>query len=112
VETRTGGYFITHPKYRTYQVSITEVESPITAGIDEFMITDEQYVLDYCPKVTVLANGLWKGQTMPVMWIKDWGKGRVFYSALGHDPKACEQEMFRKTTLRGMLWAAGREVKD
>jgi type 1 glutamine amidotransferase len=76
------------------------------------MITDEQYVLDYNPKVTVLANGLHKGQTMPVMWTKDWGKGRVFYSALGHDPKACQQEMFQKTLIRGMLWSAGREVKD
>ena len=107
-----GGYFITHPKYRTYQVSVTEVESPITAGIDEFMITDEQYVVDYNPKVTVLANSLWKGRTMPVLWTQEWGKGRVFYSALGHDPKACEQEMFQKTALRGMLWAAGRDVKD
>ncbi|HSW44636.1 MAG TPA: ThuA domain-containing protein [Phycisphaerae bacterium] len=107
-----GGYFLTHPKYRTFQVSITENKSPITEGIDEFMIFDEQYVLEYNPKVNVLANGLWKGQTMPVMWTQDWGKGRVFYSALGHDPKACEQEMFQKLAFRGMLWAADREVKD
>jgi len=107
-----GGYFIGHPHYRTYQVSVTENKSPITEGIEEFMIADEQYVLDYNPKVTVLANGLHKGQTMPVMWTKDWGKGRVFYSALGHDPKACQQEMFQKTLIRGMYWAAGREVKD
>ena len=107
-----GGYFITHPKYRTYQVSITENKSPITEGIDEFMITDEQYMLDFDPRVNILANGIFKGKTMPVMWTKDWGKGRVFYSALGHDPKACQQEMFQKTALRGMLWAAGHEVKD
>jgi type 1 glutamine amidotransferase len=107
-----GGYFITHPKYRTYQVGITEAKSPITEGIDEFMITDEQYVLDYNPRVNVLANALHKGKTMPVMWTQDWGKGRVFYSALGHDPKACQQEIFQKLALRGMLWAAGAEVKD
>lgn len=107
-----GGYFITHPKYRTYQVSVTEAKSPITEGIDEFMITDEQYIVDYDPRVNVLANALHKGKTMPVLWTQDWGKGRVFYSALGHDPKACEQEMFQKLALRGMLWAAGRDVKD
>jgi type 1 glutamine amidotransferase len=103
-----GGYFITHPAYRTYQVSVTQVESPITREITEFMITDEQYILDYDPRVTVLANGLYQGRPVPVLWTKDWGKGRVFYSALGHDPKACQQEMFQTTLTRGALWAAGK----
>jgi uncharacterized protein len=107
-----GGHFIGHPHYRPYQVSITPVDSPITKGIEEFMITDEQYILDYSSQMKVLANALHKGATMPVMWTKDWGKGRIFYSALGHDPKACKQEMFQRTLLRGALWAAGREVKE
>jgi len=107
-----GGHFIGHPHYRTYQVSVTENDSPITKGITEFMITDEQYILDYNPKVKVLANALHKGKTMPVLWTKDWGKGRIFYIALGHDTKACKQDMFQKLLIRGALWAAGREVKD
>lgn len=107
-----GGHFITHPRYREYQVSATENKSPITKGIEEFMITDEQYILDYDPRVNVLANALHKGQPMPVLWTKPWGKGRVFYSALGHDAKAVKQEMFQKTFLRGAQWAAGRDVKD
>ena len=107
-----GGHFTTHPHYRQYHVSITEVNSPITKGIEEFMITDEQYILDYDPRVTILANALFKGKTMPVMWTKPWGKGRVFYLALGHDPKACEQDMFKKMLVRGAQWAAGRPVVD
>lgn len=107
-----GGWFKTHPHYRQYQVSITENDSPITKGIEEFMITDEQYILDYDPRVTVLANALYKGKTMPVMWTKPWGKGRVFYLALGHDPKACEQDMFKKLLIRGGQWAACRPVVD
>jgi len=108
-----GGYFTTHPHYRTYQVSVTENDSPITKGITEFMITDEQYILNYdAAAITVLANSLWKGKLMPVLWTKSWEKGRVFYSALGHDPKACQQPMFQKLLIRGALWAAGREVGD
>jgi len=107
-----GGYFKTHPHYRQYQVSITENDSPITKGIEEFMITDEQYILDYDPRVTVLANALYKGKLMPAMWTKPWGKGKVFYLALGHDVKACQQDMFKKLLLRGSLWAAGRPVVD
>ena len=104
-----GGYFLTHPSYRTYQVSVAKTDSPITRGIDEFMITDEQYIVDYDPRVSVLANGLYQGRAVPVVWTKDWGKGRVFYNALGHDPKACEQEMFQTLFVRGALWAAGTE---
>jgi hypothetical protein len=73
------------------------------------MITDEQYILDYDPRVTVLANALYQGRPMPVLWTKDWGQGRVFYSALGHDPKACQQAMFQQTLIRGALWAAGSQ---
>jgi type 1 glutamine amidotransferase len=104
-----GGYFVTHPHYREYQVSVTQQESPITREISEFMITDEQYILDYDPRVTVLANALYQGRPMPVLWTKDWGQGRVFYSALGHDPKACQQEMFQQLLIRGALWAAGSQ---
>jgi len=104
-----GGYFVTHPAYRTYQVSITKVDSPITRGITEFMITDEQYILNVDPQVTVLANSLHEGQLMPVLWTKSHGEGRVFYSALGHDTRAVEQEMFQKLLLRGALWSVGQE---
>lgn len=104
-----GGYFITHPQYRTYQVSVTKTDSPITRGIDEFMISDEEYIVDYDPRVNILANGLYQGRAVPVVWTKDWGKGRVFYNALGHDPKACQQEMFQVLFVRGALWAAGTE---
>ena len=52
-----GGYFITHPRYRQYQVSVKDAEHPIMQGVDEeFMVEDEQYLLDYDPRVHVLAN--------------------------------------------------------
>ena len=103
-----GGYFITHPRYRQYQVSVKDAEHPIMQGVDEeFMVEDEQYLLDYDPRVHVLANALWQGDTMPVAWTKDPGEGRVFYQALGHDPKACEHPVFKKMLVQGTLWAAG-----
>ena len=103
-----GGYFITHPRYRQYQVSVKDAEHPIMKGVDEeFMVEDEQYLLDYDPRVHVLANALWQGDTMPVAWTKDHGEGRVFYQALGHDPKACEHPAFKQMLIQGTLWAAG-----
>jgi hypothetical protein len=104
-----GGYFVTHPKYRDYQVSVVDAEHPITEGLVEFMVRDEQYILDYDPRVEVLASALYKGQAMPVAWTKPWGNGRVFYLALGHDAPACQHEMFRVLLQRGAHWAGSRE---
>jgi uncharacterized protein len=43
---------------------------------------------------------------MPVVWIKYWGKGRVFYNSLGHDEKRTNSEPSLTITKRGFLWAA------
>lgn len=100
-----GGYFVTHPRYRDYQVSIVDTEHPITEGINEFVVADEQYILDYDSRVHVLASALWEGSAVPVAWTKNWGKGRIFYLALGHDTKACRHEMFGPLLHRGARWA-------
>ncbi|MFP4058668.1 MAG: ThuA domain-containing protein [Candidatus Brocadiia bacterium] len=101
-----GGHFVTHPRYRQYQVSATEVEHPITEGMDEFWVTDEQYITRYDPRNTVLASALWKGEAMPVVWVKPWGRGRVCYIALGHNPESCRDENFQTLLVRGTRWAA------
>lgn len=104
-----GGFFVTHPRFRTYQVSVVDPENPITRGLEEFMVEDEQYITDYDPRVDVLCTALYRGKAMPVAWTKTWGKGRVFYLALGHNPEACRHEMFALLLARGGKWAAGRE---
>lgn len=100
-----GGHFVTHPHYRDYQVSVVDSEHPITEGLDEFVVRDEQYITDYDPRVNVLCSALWKGKAMPVAWTKSWGKGRVFYLALGHNAESCEDENFAILLKRGAIWA-------
>ena len=106
-----GGHFVGHPAYRQFEVSFTPVDHPITKGLeDRFFQTDEQYLLDYDPRVTVLAQGIHRGSLMPSIWVKKWGEGRVFYTGMGHDPKACEADMFKKIITRATAWAAGIQV--
>lgn len=102
-----GGFFVTHPHYRTYQCSVLDREHEITKDLDEFQVTDEQYITNYDPRVNVLATALYQGIARPVAWTKSWGKGRVFYLALGHDPAACSNEYFKLLLNRGTHWAAG-----
>jgi uncharacterized protein len=101
-----GGWFVTHPHYRDYQVSVVPSDCPITEGLDEFVVRDEQYITDYDPRVNVLASAVWQGAARPVAWTKPWGEGRVYYLALGHDGPACEHDMFRLLLQRGTVWAA------
>ncbi len=100
-----GGHFITHPRYRDYQVSIVDSAHPITEGLVEAFVRDEQYILNYDPRVHVLASALHKGQAHPVAWTHSWGSGRVFYVALGHDGPACEHDLFKTLLVRGSRWA-------
>jgi type 1 glutamine amidotransferase len=47
-----------------------------------------------------------KGTVMPVAWTRRWGRGRVFYSSLGHTPEELDVPEARELLRRGMVWAA------
>ena len=111
----TGGQFVGHPHVGEYTVRMTGVSHPITANMPgHFTYESEQYYMQVDPGVTVLADTLYEhdGQraVMPVVWIKSWGQGRVFYSALGHAAKEfTDYPHVLEMTARGMCWAANRK---
>ncbi len=112
-EWMVGGHFVAHPHVGDYTVRITDFASPITVGLPgTFAYQSEQYYMMIDPAVHVLAETeyLFEGRscTMPVAWIRMWGLGRVFYSALGHDPVEFQKHPeVLQLTVRGLRWAAG-----
>ena len=44
-----------------------------------------------------------------VAWTRKYGAGRVFYTALGHEPAVWRDMWFRRHLLGGIRWAAGVE---
>lgn len=112
-EWMVGGHFVGHPHVGGYEVRVRDAVHPITAGLPAtFAYDSEQYYLLVDPGVHVLAEAdyTFEGRTvvMPVAWTKMWGSGRVFYSALGHQP--AELDSFpasRELAIRGLRWAAG-----
>lgn len=107
-----GGIFAGHPYVGPYTVHVTPVESPITAGLPAaFEYDSEQYYMLVDPGVTVLATTPYVHEgatvTMPVIWTKRWGAGRVFYLALGHVAQEYrDRPEILAMTLRGFAWAA------
>ncbi len=111
-EWMTGGHFVGHPHVGDFTVRRTTVVHEITDGLPEvFAYNSEQYYMMTDPAVSVLADTLYAHEgtqvLMPVVWVRQWGRGRVFYSALGHDPEEFERypEM-RRIVRRGLVWAA------
>ena len=110
-----GGQWVAHTGgIIDYQVNIIDHEDPITAGLSDFKMHSEQYYMHVDPINEVLAtttfsgeHASWiKGVVMPVVWKKMYGKGRVFYTSLGHVAKDFDVPQARTIVQRGMLWAA------
>ena len=68
----------------------------------------EQYYMHVDPSNHVLATTTFEvnGATMPVVWKRMWGKGRVFYSSLGHVADDYKVSEVLTIITRRMLWAA------
>ena len=104
-----GGQFVAHPGgVQRYKVYIVDHADPITADLAHFETESEQYYMHVDPSNHVLAATVFahNGATMPVVWKRTWGKGRIFYSSLGHVAREFAIPEIRTLTARGMRWAA------
>jgi type 1 glutamine amidotransferase len=110
-----GGQFVSHPgNILEYQVEFTKPEDSVVRGLETFSITSEQYYMHVDPTNEVLATTTFSGDalpwlegvTMPVVWKRQWGKGRVFYSSLGHQVGEFEIPQVWALTTRGLEWAS------
>jgi len=45
---------------------------------------------------------------VPVSWVRDYGRGRVFYTNLGHNDETWSDDAFQKHLTEGTAWALGR----
>lgn len=115
----TGGQWVAHPGDTNvnYEVNfVPGVSHAITDGLSDFKVTSEQYYLHTDPGNLVLATTNFPHPgvdgphsqnpcKMPQVWVKHYGKGRVFYFAVGHDRKVLEEPTPRELMRRGFLWA-------
>lgn len=111
-----GGQWVSHPgNIIDYRIDITKSDDPIVAGIGSFDYRSEQYYMHVDPGNEVLATTTFTGDhfesiagvVMPVFWKRRYGKGRVFYSALGHTADEFDVPQMRTIFERGALWAGG-----
>lgn len=110
-----GGQWVAHPgNIIDYRVDVAKPDDPVMQGIDSFPYRSEQYYMHVDPSNEVLATTTFSGDhawwidgvVMPVVWKRRHGKGRVFYSSLGHQASEFNVPPMRTILRRGMNWAA------
>ncbi|MCZ2073553.1 MAG: ThuA domain-containing protein [Bryobacteraceae bacterium] len=123
-----GGYFDAHP-WNQFQapIIVEDRDFPATRHFPkEFVIHDEIYqVKDYSRgDVRVLMrldenkidlnnkNVHRKDKDFAVTWVKNYGKGRVFYSSFGHREDALDRQDVQKMYLEAVKWALGLTQGD
>jgi type 1 glutamine amidotransferase len=113
-----GARFDRHPEYQPGKAVVEDRGHPATRHLPPvWEFTDEWYDFRAGPRgsVRVLASadessyeGGGMGDDHPLVWCREQGTGRVFYTALGHAPEAYEDPDFRAHLLGGITWVTKR----
>jgi hypothetical protein len=116
-----GGYFDGHPWHEKVRVTVEDREHAATRHLaPSFEITDEIYQqkapydraklhvllsLDVT-SIDITKPGVnRKDRDFAIAWTRDVGRGRMFYTALGHRPEVWADPRFRSHLTGGIRWA-------
>ena len=116
-----GGTFAGHPWFANSPPVTIDVEDPSHPSVrhltDGWVIQDEIYqfknysrerihvVLSLNPNEH--AKGTVPHRDYPVAWCREFGKGKVFYTSLGHREDVWTHSVYQTHLMGGILWALG-----
>jgi len=114
-----GGRFDSH-KTGTFTAKVVDGKHPAMAGVEAFEAWDETYKhKNHNEKdrtVLMVREIAGKDDNItepePWTWVRTQGKGRVFYTASGHDEKVWKQAGFHQLLKAGILWSVGDARKQ
>ncbi len=105
-----GGRFLRHGG-GVFRARIIDAQHPAMQGVKRFESWDETYVHNQlADDIRVLMVREEQGGYEPYTWVRQQGKGRVFYTALGHDEHTWKNEGFHRLLEQGIRWAAGKNA--
>ena len=132
-----GTQFKAHPPIGDpFLVQMVERDHPLTAGIEDFQVVDELYLMKTLAPIRVLMKTAFKGEAtgfvdaewddnkIPVLYLRDHAEGSVLYNTLGHcrghydlagvvpfydNPERCawNYPVYYEMLRRGIRWAMG-----
>ena len=119
-----GAYFLSHPEnpnVSNADIILERRDHPATEMLPEvWNRTDEWYSFDRNPRenpdIVVLATldeSTYDaqpdpmGDDHPIIWYREMGNGRSFYTALGHTSETYAEPLYREHIVGAVHWAAG-----
>lgn len=114
-----GAEFATHHAQEEATVAVVDAQFPATAHIKKpsFTINDEWYVFkNLSPEIRPILRletesmKQEKYNTLdpyPIAWYRHYGKGRVFYTGMGHREDVWTRDLFQQHLIAGIKWAMG-----
>ena len=115
-----GGELVTHGAIVETEIRVDDPGDPSVAHLaPRFRITDELYRFSGSSRDSVHAllsmdrvppDGVGDAGTpadLLMAWRKDYGRGRVFYTALGHREEVWQDARFRQHLLGALRWVLG-----
>ncbi len=94
-----------------FRTNIQRPDDPLMKGYRGFESWDETYVHTKHNEAdrTVLETRTEGDREEPWTWVRTHGKGRVFYTAWGHDARTWSNPGFQNLVERGIRWAVGQD---
>jgi len=116
-----NGYFNGHPWNQVCDTLLEEPDHPLLKAFDgkPFRIKDEIYqfrnydrsavrvLMSIDPTSVDVTRGRRADRDYAICWIRQWGKGRVFYNAHGHYGFVFQDKTFQEHIRTAMQWCAG-----
>ncbi len=118
-----GAYFDLHPWHQKVRINVEDREFPATRHLPaQIEVVDEIYqfkapfsrdtvrVLMSVDTGSVDLNHKMvkrKDGDFALVWVKQYGKGRVFFNALGHENQIYDRQDMQTLFIEGLKWAMG-----
>lgn len=113
-----GALFTGHTPFRPYKMNIVNRDHPITRGVSDFVVTEEQHyvIYDKDPKDVLVRSvneeGLEfktekygnQGATCEACWAYEYGQGRVCFMAPGHTIPSLWNPEYVKLQKNALRW--------
>ena len=95
-----------HPEPEEFMIRIENKEHPITAGVEDFRVYDEQHMSKYYgdSEQLIMRNVSDANKSAPAGWWREVGKGKFCYLSPGHTPEALKHPMVELLIRNSIRW--------
>ncbi len=112
-----GGEFVSHGPQQKAKMKLVSPQFPGCEGLDDgFEMHEEWYALKKFAKdmhvilvqeTAGMKGGCYQRPPFPATWARRHGKGRVFYTSMGHRDDVWTSAIFQQIVLGGFSWVMG-----